>query len=1240
MRILAIRGCNLASLAGKFEVNLDRPPLESAGLFAITGPTGSGKSTILDAMSLALFNDLPRLEGASKNVRIGSPQEEEKNWLTEQDARSILRRGTGEGWAEVEFVGHDPRVRYRARWDLQRARKKADGLLQRQSWSFQNLQDGTGVSGRYQDVGTAINAALGLDFQQFRRSVLLAQGDFAAFLRANAAERAALLERITGIEIYSQISIKAFERAREERNALAQLEMQAGVIEILSDPDRQELEESLQARQVEKAHLDSHIQRLETHQRWYDDLEKQQKAVALARDQSERARQEQQEAADQRQELDEVRATLPLRTFVEQSDRARRRLEQTRLELDAAQTERQKTSGLLDLAQQGQQQAIEVLDRSRTRLASLTPQIQKARLLDEHLSAAGLDRVAAVQEMERTSQEADAARVRAGQKQEEIQKADLLLADDNRWLEAHVDRKPLADKWQRLEIHLGDVVRKRSDLARSQASCADGKKSCEHAEHQLDRMRQKERSARIGQAEIQNEVDALAKALQSRPTEPLQQERERCAALEASLQEAIQLRRQQRQTGQSLEDQENQRSELQTKAQKARESAVLAETQRARIQEELERTKKEKELADAARTLEERRAALRPGEPCPLCGATEHPWAEGSPLAALRDEIDRQVEELSSQHESLLSDEKRHRTDEAKFQGALQAIAARIAELELQAGDLADSWREMAGKLGDALGQDPDTCDPGALESLRHETAQRATELRSEIQAIERQQGQLRELQQHLVESQKEVERCALSRQEAEQKLEQAKTGLRQAEERSAEIEREVRELMEHLEPLLGHRPSWQSDLLQDPERFSKQVANEVKEYQGRLQERDETERRSNRLRIELAPLAAELTQKAARAAQAAEQANLAATKEAQIRQERATLLDGREAATVEREAQQAVETTTAELEESRKAREQANLDLTRAEERLAAAQAALQDRQGEVQAALRSLDEQLARKNLVLDQVLRHLPRDERWIEATAARLDLLEKAVQQAQAVLLERQAQLNLHLQSGKPDLEPDQVKTGLEASHQEREELIKKMATDLARLSQDGERRQQRSNLLQAIEIQKKATDQWATINLLIGSADGAKFRRFAQSLTLDHLLREANHQLKELAPRYRLMRIPGQELDIQVVDRDLGDEVRSLRSLSGGETFLASLALALGLSSLSSNRLSIRSLFVDEGFGSLDPATLDIVLHTMDQLQAQGRQVGIISHIPGLAERIGAQVKVVPLGSGRSKVVVE
>ena len=184
MKILAIRLKNLASLAGPFELDFTAEPLASAGLFAITGPTGAGKSTLLDALCLALFGAVPRLGNASQSAKVPDADGE----IGSYDPRTLLRRGTGAGYAEVDFLGVDGR-RYRARWEANRARDKPAGKLQNSRQSLRDLDNDQLLASQKGEYKQLLEARLGLNFEQFTRAVMLAQSEFSAFLQADDNER-------------------------------------------------------------------------------------------------------------------------------------------------------------------------------------------------------------------------------------------------------------------------------------------------------------------------------------------------------------------------------------------------------------------------------------------------------------------------------------------------------------------------------------------------------------------------------------------------------------------------------------------------------------------------------------------------------------------------------------------------------------------------------------------------------------------------------------------------------------------------------------------------------------------------------------------------------------------------------------------------------------------------------------------------------------------------------------------
>jgi len=241
MRILAIRGKNLASLAASFEINLEEGALKQAGLFAITGQTGAGKSTLLDALCLALYDKIPRLPKGD-GVAIGHANEDENLHINSHDVSSILRRGAAHAYAEVDFIGSDKQS-YRSRWEISRARQKVGGRLQAQKISLTNLYSNEVIGHGKKATLNEIVLRIGLNFDQFRRSVLLAQGDFAAFLKAKKDERSSLLEKMTGTDIYSQLSTAAFERASLEKQNLSLIQAKLADKIPLSSTERQILVE-------------------------------------------------------------------------------------------------------------------------------------------------------------------------------------------------------------------------------------------------------------------------------------------------------------------------------------------------------------------------------------------------------------------------------------------------------------------------------------------------------------------------------------------------------------------------------------------------------------------------------------------------------------------------------------------------------------------------------------------------------------------------------------------------------------------------------------------------------------------------------------------------------------------------------------------------------------------------------------------------------------------------------------
>ncbi|WER10963.1 AAA family ATPase [Rhodobacter capsulatus] len=346
MRILSISGQNIASLAAPFRIDFTTAPLAGAGLFAITGETGAGKSSILDAMCLALYGDAPRLSAGARGDKVPDAAGEE---ISAADSRAILRRGAATGWAEVRFTGRDG-ADYIARWQARRARDRVEGKLQSVARSLARASDGQVLAAQTQAVSEQVAALTGLSYEEFRRTVLLAQGDFDAFLRADTGERAALLEKVTGTGLYRAVSIRVYERTEAARAAHAQLLARAAEHRLLDDAARAALTEEIAAKTAateaaaaERAGLTEALARHRRHAEAQAQL--QTAAAALAGAETRQA-----EAGPARAQLERLERAAPLRLPWQAAAEARSRLALARTAAEAATAARAATA--LALAQQ------------------------------------------------------------------------------------------------------------------------------------------------------------------------------------------------------------------------------------------------------------------------------------------------------------------------------------------------------------------------------------------------------------------------------------------------------------------------------------------------------------------------------------------------------------------------------------------------------------------------------------------------------------------------------------------------------------------------------------------------------------------------------------------------------------------------------------------------------------------------------------------------------------------------
>ena len=492
MKILAIRGRNLASLEGDFEIDFTVEPLLSAGIFAISGPTGAGKSTLLDTMCLALFARTPRTDQAKENnVKLQDVSNEQ---LSQSDPRFLLRRGTSSGFAEVDFMalnGH----RYRTRWSVARARDKENGRLQNPRLALYNLDKEEEEQGTRSDLQARIIDLIGLTFEQFTRSVLLAQNDFSTFLKAEQGEKASLLEKLTGTELYSAISRQIFERNARAKEAFDLIQTRIQGIELLTDEEENDLRTRL-------AGTEKELQRVEKAKAEQQAL---QEAVRSIEQQITIRQRQQKEAADKL-----VHATE-----------------------------------LLTVARHEYEKGVEEQQQSETRFKSLQQEILQARKLDIQLDTAIRDLSHSEQQLknvmlrkEEAEKKYQAAVLRRRQGAEEIAR---LTA----WRERYKKKERIAEQLSALLLHLDAASATRSGMDAAVRSIETLRQEMAALNKQLSDLQQtsanKQQALKRAEADYRNleeELKAVDAPALDKQIEKLRQEREQLlieqARLEAS----------------------------------------------------------------------------------------------------------------------------------------------------------------------------------------------------------------------------------------------------------------------------------------------------------------------------------------------------------------------------------------------------------------------------------------------------------------------------------------------------------------------------------------------------------------------------------------------------------------------------------------------------------------------------------------------------------------------------------
>ena len=1096
MKIQTVRFKNLNSLAGEWEIDLTDDVYIADGIFAITGPTGSGKTTILDAICLALYGCTPRLKTISNSTN------------------EIMHRRATDCSAEVEIaIGN---FMYRCTWAQKRAYGKPDGALQQPRHEIAEVRPNETdkdkiLTTKKSEVPKLVEELTGMDYKRFTRSVMLAQGNFAAFLNATADERSPLLEQITGTEIYSQISIKVHERNRDEKAQLDQLKAKGEGIELLPEEETTALRKEKEALKQKETLLQRKIGQCRTGIDWHEEGRRIAQSLADA-EQEETDWTEQREAADEnlrRLERGEAAASMEgeyqrVTTLRESRDTTNASLSENLAALPDVKNAALQAKNAVHIQKQSLTGAQEQAERA-------APVIRKVRELDQKVQS-GTDQL----------REAAVGKERA----------------DRDWKKVCTDIRQGIQTWNRtpeeteaaawfldengIPCSSTSIFTETRSIAAELAAVIPG-----DAAHLMPA------DTEFRCSGAYTGIDELALTLANIPwySEPaiLRAERER---IQNQKTELTLLR-------DRLPDADEESRTIQKLSERLyekREEYTGYEKELTRCSHERERqeflTKQMEEnarLAARVYDLEAERSHLRTGEPCPLCGSTIHPYTEDTAVLprVMEEELRREHQTLSALHE-----EETHLHQAMAGCGSEAKTAQeRLKEIREQAAQQKADWADGCKSCG----LDPDAPDAGAMVDAALEEANEAiarkyraeTAIQILKEDIRTAKTLIRDCRQAVLMF-SDVERYTARTEDIRKEL--------------AEIQRKRQDLLPDMSPEDAE------------ERFSRIIRAEEEKLEAADCEHRAKER---------------------------ETADLEAT----IR----TLGD-----------------SLHKLEEELEKSERRFHDMV--------CNAGFFGEEDFVSALL-TPEEKAA--------YTREKDRLDHWQVAIATKRETAQKKAEahRMQADAIKDEATLTEELNA---------LTSAVEETNTRRGEIRQK-------LREEEEKRARSAEQQILIAAQEAETSRWSELNTLIGSSTGKTFRNFAQGLTFAVMVASANRQLQMMNGRYLLRQNQEQPLELEVMDNEQGGAIRSTKNLSGGESFLVSLALALGLASMASGKIQVDSLFLDEGFGTLDEDALEMALSTLSSLRDQGKMIGVISHVPALKERIATVISVTKKSGGRSVI---
>lgn len=1215
MKIISIKFLNLNSLKGTHEIRFDEPPFTESGLFAITGPTGAGKTTILDAITVGLYGRVHRHD---------------------RETSESMTRFTGESFAEVEFEVN--KKLYRSKWSIRRSRNKADGALQTAKMELADAITGDiMVAHPLVAVQNKIIEICGLDYSQFLRSVMLSQGDFTRFLKASENDRSELLEKITDTGIYSQISTYVFEKAKEKKAFLDALRARMNDVILLSEEEKNAITDSLQQQKEEEAKHKQIRQDTDTKIGWLQKIKDLEDKRQTHREELVQCNQQ---AKDQEPDFERLclhnKASvhrLALQAVNEQK-KQRKEIERKIAEIEVqlpkltAEVER----GSVQLAE-----ATAVHAKAQTALSEAEPLLEAVTIKDTEIEAANKHLNETTKAVNTLRKEADEAERLKVARQRQVDQCQAKMNDVEKWLQEHQEESELEkDLPVYLQIKKEQtaideaIVKLEKELTKTAAQQKEEQAGLANSIAKVEGV-QKE----IAAAQAQQEVitKKLEETTGEQTVELIEAQTNALPALIAICKDQLRLSGEYQkaidgrlQTTEQLED---------LKKRYQDESDQLKQLQIDKEQAEgiLNDLQQLVELQIRVQKYDEAREELEPRKPCPLCGSLHHPYVENYYKSHVNESVQKRDIHKKSL-ETLLKKQAETGLLVNTLSDRITTYHNALTQFDTAIKDTKNTFDENNAKLPKPL----DIKDSRVISAI-------IANKEKEFKKLQEQLSLIRGLRQQLAEQEKQVN-------SKQQELAKFESLVLQISERLKGLQRDITRLQENRENLSNDKERIVATAAQLLSSYNITYdAGKSVNHEANLKERLELYntylKNLQQCKIDIGRLEAE-----ANNAKTVQLDKLTKLREQELilKSEQESLQEmakNRREIFGEKDPSKERRNLNEILQQSKNNSEKLQSELHQKQQELKVDEGKNKEWIGELQVVSeqytslhRKLVGILTAEGIASIEALEVMFISVEDEQRIAHLKQQIEQRITATTGVLKNIEEEYNRELEKNLTT-EGEEVLMAIRA---EQEQLISVLNQRIGGLQQkleaDEELTLKHKEVAAQVEEQQKECSRWDKISQLIGSADGKKFSKFAQGLTLARLTELANRHLKKLSDRYRISKSAEKDLELQIIDAYQADVVRPMTTLSGGESFLVSLSLALGLSDLAGSKTQINSLFIDEGFGTLDADTLDVAISALENLQASGKMIGIISHVEALKDRIGTQIEVSKQPGGYSKIKVK